>query len=109
MGATNQLLRTFNPSLTAAGTPQRLSGSATAMWVREFEILAHPNNAGNCYFGGDTATASAARGRPLAAGESWPISGSEKDKEIGKINLSEIYWDGATGSSLVVSYLEDQS
>src|SRR5688500_13887651 len=109
MGATNQLLRTFNPSLTAAGTPQRLSGSASAMWVREFEIFASPNNSSYCYFGGDTASASAAKGRPLAAGESWPISGSEKDREIGKVNLSEIYWDGPTSAALVVSYLEDQS
>jgi len=92
------------PSLTLAGTPQRIS--SVDLWVTSCEIQAQFGNTGRCYIADSSANCTSTKARALAAEASFTLVGDMFSGRNVLFNLKEIWFDGVTtGNKLVVSYL----
>lgn len=93
------------PTLTAAGTAQQITTSTKT--VRSVLIYAAKNNTGAVYIGPDNTNAKIGTGINLDPGKSVTFRGDDINGTPQMIQLSSIYFDGATtGNKLVVFYLE---
>jgi len=92
------------PSLTAAGTPERLS--TTSITVRSVLIEAAKANTDDMYVSDSEAKASTVNRHKLAAGDSILISVDQYADSNAFIDIRDIWFDGEVNSEkLVVSYL----
>ena len=93
------------PSLTSAGTGQRLVGAD--LTVKSFTIEAPASNTGSVYIGVSDATAKVGVGHDLGPGDIMVVTGDSYAQGAVYVNLFDYYFDGATtGNKLVVSYLK---
>lgn len=106
MAAAVVSLKTLSqPSLTSAGTAQAITaGTETA---RSIIIYASKSNTGAVYIGSSDASSKLATGINLAPGEAYAFDGDNANGTMKMIQLSSIFFDGATtGNKLVVQYFE---
>lgn len=96
------------PVLIAAGTPQLIT-AAPGTETLYAHIQAPASNAGNVYIADSAANILAGNCTVLGPGEILDIGTDDTaaDEDCVKLNLSDLFWDGAnTGDKLVVAYLE---
>lgn len=94
----------IQPTLAAAGTAQAIT--ALEIRVKSVILIASKSNTGAVYIGSDNTSAKVGSGVSLDPGEGYVIEGDRQSGTSQMVNLSSIFFDGATtGNKLVVQYL----
>lgn len=106
----NNDVSTFTPvfvNLDNAGTPIQLRSATAKVWVQSVLIEALPDNTGDIYIANSSANASGSARHTLEPGDTLKIEGIERAGTKSLIDLSTLWFDGATsGDDIVYSYVQ---
>jgi len=93
--------------IIVAGAPVQVNAGAE-LPCRSAMFVANPANAATVYIGTSAATATAASGINLNAGEAFPVEGDQLGKQFAQFDLAKFWIDGANpGDSIQIIYMLD--